>query len=260
MEVVIVPAARAVGTVGADAVSSLLRRKPSAVLGLATGSSPVPVYRDLVVRHRRGTLSFAEARAFLLDEYMGLPPGHPNGYLTFIEREFTGQVDFAPGAVKGPDGNAADPIAACNEYEAEIRAAGGIDLQILGIGSDGHIAFNEPGSSLASRTRVKTLTARTRKDNSRYFSSPEEVPRHVLTQGVGTILEARHLLLLATGPGKAEPVARAVEGPIGAIFPATAIQLHPHVTVIIDVEAASALTLTEYYTDAYAYKPSWQGL
>jgi glucosamine-6-phosphate deaminase len=260
MEVVIVPTARAVGTVAADAVSALLRRKPPAVLGLATGSSPLPVYRDLVARHRRGTLSFAHASAFLLDEYMGLPPGHPASYRTFIEREFTSQVDFAPGAVRGPDGNAADPVVACEIYETDIRNAGGIDVQILGIGSDGHIAFNEPGSSLASRTRVKTLTARTRKDNSRFFSSPEEVPRHVLTQGVGTILQARHLLLIASGQGKAEAVARAVEGPIGAIFPATAIQLHPHVTVVIDVEAASALTLTEYYTDAYAYKPPWQGL
>jgi glucosamine-6-phosphate deaminase len=260
MEVVIVPAPAAVGSVAADAISSRLRRKPAAVIGVATGSSPLPVYRDLIARHRRGTLSFAAASAFLLDEYMELPSDHPASYRTYIEREFTGHVDFAPGAVHGPDGNAPDPVAACDSYEAEIRAAGGIDVQILGIGTDGHIAFNEPGSSLASRTRVKTLTARTRADNARFFSSPDEVPRHVLTQGVGTILEARHLLLVATGPGKAEPVARAVEGPIGAIFPATAIQLHPHVTVVIDVEAAAALTLTEYYTDAYAYKPSWQGL
>jgi glucosamine-6-phosphate deaminase len=260
MEVVIVPAPGAVGSVAADAVSSLVRRKPSAVLGLATGSSPLPIYRDLVARHRRGRLSFAAASAFLLDEYMELPPDHLASYRTYIEREFAGQVDFVPGAVHGPDGNAPDPVAACESYEAQIRAAGGVDLQILGIGSDGHIAFNEPGSSLASRTRVKTLTSRTRAENARFFSSPDEVPRHVLTQGVGTILEARHLLLVATGSSKAEPVARAVEGPIGAIFPATAIQLHPHVTVVIDVKAASALTLTEYYTDVYAYKPSWQGL
>jgi glucosamine-6-phosphate deaminase len=260
MEVVIVPAAGHVGTVAADAVSSLLRRKPGAVLGLATGSSPLPVYRDLVARHRRGRLSFASATGFLLDEYLGLPPGHPNTYRTFIDREFVSQVDFGPEAVHGPSPDAADPVGACQDYEDEIKAAGGVDLQLLGIGSDGHIAFNEPGSSLASRTRVKTLTARTRQDNARFFGSPDEVPRHVLTQGIGTILEARHLLLVATGPGKAGPVARAVEGPIGAIFPATAIQLHPHVTVVIDVAAAAELTLTEYYTDAYSYKPPWQGL
>jgi glucosamine-6-phosphate deaminase len=177
-----------------------------------------------------------------------------------IRDEFTASVDFGADAVHGLDGMAADPEAEAARYEARISAAGGVDIQILGIGTDGHVGFNEPMSSMASRTRIKTLTRQTREDNARFFSSLEEVPDHVLTQGLGTIREARHLLLLAMGEAKAEAVAAAVEGPVAAICPASALQLHPHVSVLVDEAAASRLAHREYYTDTFGRKPAWQGL
>ncbi|WP_454044373.1 glucosamine-6-phosphate deaminase [Cellulosimicrobium sp. Marseille-Q8652] len=260
MEVVIAPAAR-LAEIAADAVDALVRERPDAVLGLATGSSPLKVYDELARRHEHGGLSFARARAFMLDEYVGLPADHPERYRNVIETEIASRVDFAPGAVQGPDGNAADLPAACAAYEAAIAEAGGVDLQILGIGTDGHIAFNEPGSSLASRTRIKTLTAQTREDNARFFGDDvDQVPRHCLTQGLATIMSARHLVLLATGKGKAEAVHQLVEGPISALWPATIMQMHPHATVLVDDAAASRLQLADYYRQTYASKPGWQGL
>jgi len=197
-------------------------------------------------------------RAFQLDEYIGLPPDHPESYRSFVARHFSDVVDIDPGNVHVPDGCASDVTAACAAYEALMREAGGVDLQLLGIGADGHLGFNEPTSSLASRTRVKTLTEQTLLDNARFFGTIDEVPRHVVTQGIGTILEARHLVLIATGLAKAEPVARAVEGPLAAICPASALQLHPHATVVVDEAAASKLMLAEYYRATFANKPSWQ--
>jgi glucosamine-6-phosphate deaminase len=244
----------------ADAIEALLDRKPDAVLGLATGSSPLPVYDELTRRHEEGRLSFAGSTAFLLDEYVGLPTDDAQSYRTVIEREFTARVDFDRHRVHGPDGQAADLPAACAAYEAAIADAGGVDLQLLGVGSDGHIGFNEPGSSLASRTRLKTLTAQTRADNARFFASIDDGPRHVLTQGVGTILTARHLVLIATGESKAEAIAKTVEGPVTAFFPASALQLHPHASVVVDEAAASHLALSDYYRQTYAGKPDWQGL
>jgi glucosamine-6-phosphate deaminase len=220
----------------------------------------VPVYDELTARYSAGVLSFAAAKAFLLDEYVGLPPGHPQSYASYITSVFTSRVDFAPEAVQGPDGSAGDLVAAAAAYEAALAAAGGVDVQLLGIGADGHIGFNEPGSSLASRTRLKTLTQQTRVDNARFFSSLDEVPRHVITQGVGTILDARHLVLVASGTAKAAAVAAAVEGPVTAMVPASALQLHPHVSVVVDEPAASSLRLAEYYRETYANKPPWQGL
>ncbi|MEU4361900.1 glucosamine-6-phosphate deaminase [Promicromonospora sp. NPDC023987] len=259
MEVVIAPAGE-LARLAADAVEGLLRADPEAVLGLATGSSPLAVYDELVRRHKEG-LSFARARAFMLDEYVGLGEDHPERYRNVIEKEFASRVDLAPGAVQGPDGLAADLPAACAAYEASIADAGGVDLQILGIGTDGHIAFNEPGSSLASRTRIKTLTKQTREDNARFFGgSVEDVPRHCLTQGLATIMSARHLVLLASGRAKAEAVHQLVEGPISAMWPATIMQLHPHATVLVDDAAASRLQLADYYRQTYADKPGWQGL
>jgi glucosamine-6-phosphate deaminase len=258
MEVVILPSAADVARLVADTIQELLRAKPAAVLGLATGSSPVPTYAELVERHKRGEISFGSARAFLLDEYIGLPRGHPQSYQAFIEENFSGLVDFAPGAVQGPDGSAADIGAACADYEAAIEASGGIDVQLLGIGTDGHVGFNEPISSLSSRTRVKTLTDQTRLDNARFFADLDDVPRHVITQGIGTILDARHVILVATGARKSAAIARAVEGPLAAIFPASAIQLHPHASVVIDEEAASDLGLAGYYRATWSNKPTWQ--
>ena len=260
MEVVIAPAER-LAVLAADAVEAVVRSGPGAVLGLATGSSPLKVYDELVRRHVQEGLSFAGVRAFMLDEYVGLPVDHPERYRNVIETEIASRVDFAPGAVQGPDGNAEDLVAACAAYEESIAGAGGVDLQILGIGTDGHIAFNEPGSSLASRTRIKTLTAQTREDNARFFGDDvERVPRHCLTQGLATIMSARHLVLLATGKGKAEAVHQLVEGPVRAMWPATIMQMHPHATVLVDDAAASRLQLGDYYRQTYASKPDWQGL
>jgi len=260
MEVVIVPAAGDIGVAVADAVASLFARRPDATIGLATGSSPITVYDELVRRHQAATISFAQATAFLLDEYVGLPVGHRQSYREVIRSTFTGRVDFAPGAVHGPDGNAADLSTAGADYEKMIASAGGVDLQLLGIGADGHIGFNEPGSSLGSTTRIKSLTAVTRMANSRFFDRVEDVPHHVLTQGVGTILRAGHLILVAAGSAKADPVAAAVEGPVTSMVPASALQLHPHATVVVDESAAARLRLADYYREAFAGKPAWQGL
>jgi glucosamine-6-phosphate deaminase len=260
VEVVIVPSPAEAGTLVGDAIVSLLAARRAAVLGLATGSSPLAVYQDLARRHEAGEVSFAAARAFLLDEYIGFPAGDARGYRRFIADNLERHVDFAPAAIRGPDVGADDLVAACVAYEDAIAGAGGVDLQLLGIGTDGHIGFNEPGSSLASRTRIKTLTDQTRRDNARFFASLDEVPRHVVTQGVGTILEARHLVLLAFGDAKAAAVARAVEGPVTAMVPGSALQLHPHATVVVDEPAAAALTLADYYRETWAHKPPWQGL
>jgi glucosamine-6-phosphate deaminase len=260
MEVVIAPATQ-LALLAAEAVEVLLRRKPDAVLGLATGSSPLRVYDELARRHAEHGLSFARARGFMLDEYVGLAADHPERYRNVIEREIASRVGWDPDAVQGPDGLASDVPSACAAYEAAIAAAGGVDLQLLGIGTDGHIGFNEPGSSLASRTRIKTLTGQTREDNARFFDDDvTQVPTHCLTQGLGTIMEARHLVLLATGRHKAEAVHQLVEGPVTAMWPATIMQMHPHATVLVDDAAASRLQLADYYRQTYAEKPSWQGL
>ncbi len=260
MEVVVAPGPE-LARLAADAVERLLRARPRTVLGLATGSSPLAVYDELVRRHREDGLSFAHARAFMLDEYVGLPADHPQRYRNVIEAEIASRVDFSPGAVQGPDGLAEDLVAACAGFERAIADAGGVDLQLLGIGTDGHVAFNEPGSSLASRTRIKTLTRQTREDNARFFDDDvSQVPTHCLTQGLATIMAARHLVLLAQGRGKAEAVHQLVEGPVSALWPATVLQHHPHVTVLVDDAAAGRLQLADYYRETYAAKPAWQGL
>jgi glucosamine-6-phosphate deaminase len=261
MEVVILSGEEQIAVVVADAVEDLVRRRPDAVLGVATGSTPLPVYRELVRRRARGSgPDYAAARFFTLDEYVGLPAGSPASYRSTIARELTDPLGIDPARVHGPDPSPDGLADAGERYEAAIRDAGGIDLQLLGIGSDGHLAFNEPGSSLASRTRIKTLTEQTRRDNARFFGSPEEVPRHVLTQGLGTIGDARHVVLVATGSPKAEAVAAAVEGPVSASCPASALQLHQHATVVLDDDAAAGLKRVEYYREVWANKPDWQGL
>lgn len=268
MEVVPLAAEAEVARVAADAVEDLVRRRTAAgrptVLGLATGSTPLATYAELIARCRAGRApDYGSVETFNLDEYVGLPPGHEQSYLATIRRELTDALAIPADRVHGPDPTPAGLPEAGERYEAAIREAGGIDLQILGIGGDGHIGFNEPGSSLASLTRIKTLTERTRRDNARFFGSadsPEDVPRHVLTQGIATILRAGHLLLLATGEGKAAAVAAAVEGPVTASCPASALQLHPHVSVILDEGAASGLARLDYYREVWAAKPTWQRL
>ena len=261
MEVVILSTATEIGELAADAIGALLTRKPTAVLGLATGSSPLAIYDELAGRCAAGQISFTQARGFTLDEYVGLPADHRESYHNVIDRALVSRVDFGPGAVQGPDGLATDIRAACLAYEAAIAAAGGVDLQILGIGTDGHIGFNEPGSSLASRTRIKTLTRQTRLDNARFFDDDlDAVPTHCLTQGLGTIMAARHVVLVAMGRGKADAVHNLVEGPVSTFWPATILQHHRHVTVLVDDAAAADLQLVDYYRETYRGKPDWQGI
>lgn len=259
-EVVIVSDEDAAGELVANAVSALVRNKPDAVLGLATGSTPLSSYRHLAQRVAAGTIIMSRVRGFALDEYIGLPPDHPQSYRAVITREVVEPLRLTPGLVKVPPGAVSGINTAAAKYEAAIEAACGIDLQILGLGRDGHIGFNEPGSSLRSLTRVKTLTAATRTDNARFFASPDDVPIHVITQGIGTILRARHLVLLAFGKAKARAVAAAVEGPVTSSQPGSAIQLHPHTTVILDQAAASELRHMDYYRHAWAQKPDWQSI
>ncbi|GAA3204785.1 glucosamine-6-phosphate deaminase [Microbacterium terregens] len=257
-EVVIVPDAATAGGLAADEIARLIRRDPGAVLGLATGSTPLAVYDAL--RSRLVGADVARVRGFALDEYVGLAPAHPQSYRSVITREVVEPLGLDPARVRIPDGSLEGIEHAGEDYERALVDAGGVDLQLLGIGTDGHIGFNEPGSSFASLTRVKTLTMQTREDNARFFDSVDDVPRHCITQGLGTILRARHLVLLAFGEGKAEAVAGAVEGPLTASLPGSAIQLHPHATVIVDDAAASALRFAEYYRYTFAHKPDWQGL
>ena len=261
MEVVPLGSADEIAAIAADVFDAIVARKPAAVLGLATGSTPLPTYRELIRRRVAGLgPSYAAVTCFNLDEYVGLPVGHKQSYRATIARELTDGLGISPERVNGPDPSPDGLPTAGERYEALIKAAGGVDVQLLGIGADGHLAFNEPGSSLASRTRIKTLTAQTRKDNARFFDAPVQVPIHVLTQGIGTILQARHLLLIATDEGKADAVAAAVEGPVSASCPASALQLHPHVTMLLDPAAASRLVRLDYYREVYAAKPAWQDL
>lgn len=256
MEIVILEDSSQVARKAADIVETGVRRGEN--LGVATGSTPVSTYHELIRRHREEGLSFADCQAFLLDEYIGLTPGHMQSYRAVIRREFTQHVDIDDDKVHGPDGSAEDLQAAGEAYEHQLVAAGGIGVQVLGVGTDGHIGFNEPGSSLVSRTRIKTLHPQTVRDNARFFGSEAEVPIHVLTQGLGTITEAQHLVLLATGQAKAEAVASLVEGPLAAVCPASVLQWHRHATVICDEAAAVQLKHHEYYRAALAAKPAWQ--
>jgi glucosamine-6-phosphate deaminase len=210
MEVVPLESAEEIAATAADVFEAIVRRKPTAVVGLATGSTPLPTYRELIRRRAAGVgPSYAAVTCFNLDEYVGLPAGHEQSYRATIARELTDGLGISPERVNGPDPSPDGLPTAGERYEALIEAAGGVDVQLLGVGADGHLAFNEPGSSLASRTRIKTLTAQTRKDNARFFDAPDQVPIHVLTQGLATILQARHLLLVATDEGKADAVAAA---------------------------------------------------
>jgi glucosamine-6-phosphate deaminase len=248
------------GELAAEFIARLVAAKPEAVLGLATGSSPLPVWKALGARRTESAhpLDLGRVRGFALDEYIGLPDGHPESYRAVITREVVEPLGLDPALVRVP-GNDGGPIEGAGErYEYLIAAAGGVDLQVLGIGRTGHIGFNEPGSSLASRTRVKTLTEQTRSDNARFFSSPDDVPRHCLTQGLGTILEARHLVLVAFGAGKADAIAGAVEGPVSSSLPGSAIQLHPLVTVIVDEAAGSKLAHRDYYRFAWENRLSFE--
>lgn len=252
MHIIIRRTPEEVGECAADIIAPYVRS--GATLGLATGSTPTPTYNELIRRHRSEGLSFAGCRAFLLDEYYGLPANHEQSYYATIRRELTSHVDIDDENVHSLDGTAENPHQAAEEYEQAIADAGGVDIQLLGVGSNGHIAFNEPLSSLRSRTRLIDLHPQTIADNARFFDNESEVPRQALSQGIGTILEARSIVLVATGSNKAAAVRALVEGPLAAYCPASALQLHNDATVVID--EAAAVELAEFHTYK-AYDPYW---
>jgi glucosamine-6-phosphate deaminase len=262
MEVLIVKDRNELAKAASDIIAGQVRSKPESVLGLATGSTPEDTYKLLVKAHQEDGLDFSGVRTFNLDEYLGLPREHDQSYYWFMHDRLFNHVNIKPENINLPDGMAADPDEACRQYEEKIDAAGGIDLQLLGVGSDGHIGFNEPGSSLSSRTRVKTLTEQTIKDNARLFfhGNEAEVPRFSITMGVASILDADQLLLLATGDHKAAIVKALVEGPVTAAVTASALQLHPHATVLIDEAAASKLEHLDYYRWVQSQKPAYEKL
>lgn len=254
MEIIIQKESAQAAEIGARIIARQIKEKSDSVIGMATGSTPVSMYQKLIEMD----LDWSQVTTFNLDEYIGLPKEHPQTYHSFMWENLFRHINIDASKVHIPDGNASDIPGHCAEYEAAIVAAGGIDIQVLGIGTDGHIGFNEPSSSLASRTRIKTLTERTVQDNARFFDSAEEVPRHVITMGIGTIMEARTNLLLAFGDNKSAAIAGAVEGPITANNPASILQMHPSVKVCLDDAAAEKLERAHYYRWVYDGKPEWQ--
>lgn len=255
MRVIIRPSAAAACVTAARIIANQVIGQPDSVLGLATGGTPLGSYQELIRLHRAGQLDFSRVTTFNLDEYVGLGPQHAQSYHRFMFSNLFDAINIDPQRVHLPDGLASDLTEACADYERQIVEAGGIDLQLLGIGTDGHIAFNEPGSSLASRTRLKTLARQTVDDNARFFDHSDDVPRLAVTMGVGTILESRQCLLLATGENKAAAIRGAIEGPLTSQNTATALQLHPAAIVVLDQEAASWLSRIDAYRHAESYMP-----
>ena len=255
MDIVILDSSEQVALEGARIIGNLLRDNPAAVLGLASGQTPRAMYRELIREHRANGLSFRDVTTFNLDEYVGLEPGSPQSYRAYMQRELFEHVDIDPASTFLPEcPPGADPRKVGPSYEAHIARLGGIDLQLLGVGVNGHIGFNEPASSLASRTRIKTLTRETIEANRQYFEDPSRQPQLAITMGIGSIMDARKILLLATGDSKADAVERLVEGPVSARCPASMLQLHERVTVLLDTKAAARLELRDYYDWVAAQK------
>ncbi len=223
------------------------QKKKSLVLGLATGTTPLGVYRELIELHRKNEIDFSDSAAFSLDEYLGLEEDHPQSFACYMRENFLKHINIKEDNIFRLEGKPVDIQKHCQEYEEKIKSHGGIDIQILGIGRNGHIGFNEPGSSLSSRTRVKTLAEETVNDNARFFDNEQDVPRFCLTMGIGTVMEARMILLLASGKNKSEAVFQCVEGPVSASLPASILQLHPQAKILVDEEASSSLTRKDYY-------------
>lgn len=242
MEVIVKENYEELSKFAAQIIAEHINKKPDTVLGLATGSTPLGTYKELIRLYKENRVDFSQVLSFNLDEYIGLPPEHSQSYYFFMKENFFNHINIKPENYYLPDGMSEDILQACIEYERNIKEHGGIDLQLLGIGANGHIAFNEPGSSLGSRTRIKTLTKKTIKDNSRFFKSIDEVPRYAITMGIGTIMDAKTLILLASGNNKSDAIVKTIQGPITSMVPATIVQLHPKVTILIDKDAASKLT------------------
>jgi glucosamine-6-phosphate deaminase len=260
VEVIIRPDQNQAAALVAQLIARELRANPSLVLGLATGKTMEAVYRQLVVLHRETGLDFAFCTTFNLDEYVGLGAEHPNSYRHYMHHHLFQHVNLDLRNTHLPNGLAPDLDAECRRYEDLIQRVGGIDVQLLGIGRSGHIGFNEPLSALRSRTRVKSLTPTTLTQNAGYFGGMENMPRRALTMGVGTILDSRRCLLLATGVSKAPIISKAVEGPITSMISATALQLHPRCSVVVDEPAASLLAEKDYYLWVFQNEPEWEGL
>ena len=254
MEIIIERTATAASAAAAKIVARLLREKRDAVLGLAAGGTPLLLYQELV----RMKLDWHHVTTFNLDEYASLPPKHAQSFHRFVWDNLLRHTNIQLKNVHAPDSMARVIPKSCADYEARIRAAGGINLQVLGIGTDGHIGFNEPSSSLTSRTRLTTLAAQTRRDHAHLFGGEAKVPVHAVTMGIGTILNSQECLLLAFGRKKSRIVAAAVEGPVTASVPASALQLHPNVKIFLDESAASRLKHADYYRWVYQNKPAWQ--
>lgn len=252
MRIVICEDQEQAATRAAAEILASLRVKPDLVLGLATGSTPIGVYARLIRTHRDEGVDFSRMRTFNLDEYLDLGADHPRSYRTFMDQHLFEGINIPPDRIHFPPSEGESLIERCRLYEAEIRAAGGIDIQLLGIGSNGHIGFNEPTSSLRSRTHLQTLTSKTLRDNERFYTPGEVQPQMAVTMGIGTILDARRILLQAFGRGKAEAIRGAIEGPISSFCPGSALQLHPDVLFFLDAEAASLLTMRDYYLRAQA--------
>lgn len=241
-----------------EAASSIIhqawKKKNNLVLGLATGSSPLGVYKKLRELYNRGEIDFSQVIAFTLDEYLGLEETHPQSFAYYMRRNFYEHINIKKGNIFRLEGKPENIETLCQEYEERIQSFGGIDIQILGIGRNGHIGFNEPSSSLSSRTRVKTLSQETVKDNARFFKRGEDVPRFCLTMGIGTVMEAKMIILLASGKNKSEAISKSIEGPVTASVPASILQLHPQAKIIVDEDASSFLTRIEYYKWVYKNK------
>ena len=258
MEVIIQPTKDTAALLVARIIAHDLRANPHLVMGLATGKTMECVYRHLVRMHQHEKLDFSLCSTFNLDEYVGLFPSDPNSYRHYMDEHLFRHVNIDVRNTHLPNGLAEDLDAECRRYEALIQRFGGIDLQLLGIGKAGHIGFNEPLSALRSRTRVKALTPTTLKQNASTFGGEDNVPRRAITMGVGTILDCRRCLLLATGDTKAEVIAKAVEGPITSMISATTLQLHARCTVVVDEEAGSQLREKEYYRWIFENEPEWE--
>jgi len=258
MEVLIFDRDVSASQYAARKLAKLIGENPGAALGLATGSTPGLLYAELCRQYAEEGLDFSGITSFNLDEYVGLDSDHPSSFQYFMQQALFDHVNVNPDRVHLPNGKSDNVPLTCANYERSIIAAGGIDLQVLGLGCDGHIGFNEPSSSLASRTRIKTLTRKTREDNARFFDSVDEVPRHCITMGIGTIMDARQIVLMAFGEGKSVAVQQVVEGPISAMWPATILQMHPSVVVLLDEAAAADLGQKDYYREVADNKPDWQ--
>ena len=257
MEVIIQPDAATAARLVARLIAKELRLKPRLVLGLATGRTMESVYASLVDLHQKEQLDFSHCQTFNLDEYVGLPPEDSHSYRYYMNYHLFNHVNIKLKKTHLPNGMAADLHAECERYEKAVAKAGGIDFHLLGIGQDGHIGFNEPLSALLSRTREKTLSPATIAQNGPLFGDPARMPRRALTMGVGTILESKRCVLLAVGKNKAEIIAQAIEGPITAMISASALQMHPHCTIVVDEAAATRLQGTDYYRWIFTNEPEW---